>query len=158
MSLISPCKKTRTSLSICPYVHGHPVMRKWNAFSSWTMPPTHTILGEAWSCLEFTESYLVTPKAERYKGLEINENKTVHPEQNTQLLGRQMLHPNHIHWEHGSFMHCKTVTLFSSLSNFFLATCTQAMGKPWDILVACTCNVEVQVFGQTVRALVQQSC
>lgn len=55
-------------------------------------------------------------KAEKYKGLEMNENTTIYPEQNTQLLGRQMLHPNHVCWEHGSFMFCGAESLFSPLS------------------------------------------
>lgn len=99
-------------------------------------------------------SHLVTLKAEGYKELEMNENTTVYPEQNTQLLGRQMLHPNHIHWELGSFMHCGTVTLFSFFSNFFPATCTQAMGKS----PRHSCCLYMQCWGplgQTVRTLFQ---
>lgn len=146
MSLISPCRKDTylsISLSICTWPSSNKEM-KCIFFLNNVLPP-HTILSEAGSCREFTERFLVTLKAEGYKRLEMNENTTVYPEQNTHFLGRQMLHPNHVHWEHGSFMHCGTVTLFSSLSNFFLATCTQAMGKPWDILIAPICKVEAHL-------------
>lgn len=47
----------------------------------------------------------------------MNENTAVYTEHDTQLLGKQMLHPNQAHWEHGCFVLCKAKSLFS-LSNF----------------------------------------
>lgn len=45
------------------------------------------------------------------------KNITVYTEQDTQLQGMEMLHPNQFHWEHGSFVLCAAKSL-PSLSNF----------------------------------------
>lgn len=46
----------------------------------------------------------------------MNENTSVYIELDAQLLGMQMLHPNQVHWEHGSFVVCEAKSLFSHVS------------------------------------------
>lgn len=76
----------------------------------------------------------------------MKENTAVYIEQDTQLLGMQMLHPSQVHGEHGSFGLCKGESVFSHLSQTPLHLLVhKPRGSPQTFLVVHTCNVEVHL-------------
>lgn len=96
--------------------------------------------------LQRIQSHLLIIKAVEYRGLEMNKHTTVYTEQDTQLLGLQMLRPNQVHWQHGSFGLCRSKSLFPYRSQISLQLHVhKPWGSPQTLLVVHTCNIQVHL-------------